>query len=116
MGRAIFNQHHYLFRYLQLAIQLAVWSVSLCMFKFEYKRALNPVFYLHPLLWMYTTAYYGAELYFQYHYTLNKGTLLYYILLICQIVVSLIASMMVLEFNDDSPYRMQSYQMQMPES
>lgn len=51
-------------RYLQLAVQMLVWVLSLLMFKFEFKRALGHVWYVHPLLWGYCTLYYTFETYY----------------------------------------------------
>lgn len=63
---SIVQANKYAFRYLQLVEQLCVWSLSLAMFRFEYKRALKHAWFMLPALWVTSSLYYGAEFYIQY--------------------------------------------------
>jgi len=90
-------------------VQLAVWSISLAMFKFEYKRALGHIWYMHPLLWAYTSLYYLAEMYLQTKNATNVEIFKpYYILLACQALVAIVLTALVLWFQQDSPHRQHS--------
>jgi hypothetical protein len=69
---------------MQIIAQLVVWCVSLAMFKFEYFRALGHVWYMHPLIWSFTTVYYCVELCLQMAFSLHQhNTLAFYIILAC---------------------------------
>lgn len=57
-----FTDQRYILRYLQLVVQLVVWTTSLAMYRFEYKRALGHIWYMHPLVWAYTAIYYLVSL------------------------------------------------------
>ena len=49
-------------RYIQIATQVFAWIFSLLMFRFEFKRALPHIWYMHPFFWAYTSFYYSAEM------------------------------------------------------
>jgi hypothetical protein len=53
------------------------------MYRFEYKRALGHIWYMHPLLWAYTAIYYLVSLVLHFYNPDGKATIAFLSLLGC---------------------------------
>jgi hypothetical protein len=87
-----------MYREVSLFLQVVVWVVSICISRFEFRRAIGHIWYMHPLLWWYTTLYYVFILSSD---ALSKNVsgnfnerLPLFILLLCQVCSTLILAVL----------------------
>jgi heme/copper-type cytochrome/quinol oxidase subunit 2 len=78
------------------------------MFRFEFKRALGHVWYVHPLLWGYCTLYYTFETYYQVAHAWADNYKPFLIVLAVQVLVCLVLFVLVIKYPNDSPHRQHS--------
>jgi hypothetical protein len=104
---SFFSTQRYILRYLQLVVQLLVWMTSLAMYRFEYKRALGHIWYMHPLLWAYTAIYYLISLVLHFYSpgVMSNINIAFLSLLGCQTVISFMLVALAIKYPQDSPHR-----------
>ena len=76
-----------------LILQLFVWGISIMLIRFEFRRALGHVWYMHPILWWYSTVYYVCILCLELkEKQLSKITL--FVLLLLQVCATLVLAVL----------------------
>ena len=94
-----------------LFLQVIVWVVSICMSRFEFRRAIGHIWYMHPLLWFYTTLYYVFVLCSN---ALNQNQIFsnqlpLFILLLCQVCSTLVLAVLSLVYPRDISLKRLNY-------
>lgn len=102
------------YREISLFLQLVVWIASVLMSGFEFRRAIGHIWYMHPLLWWYTTLYYGFILCSDaLTSNLNEifldNRLALFILLLCQVCATLVLSVLSFVYPQDISLKRLNY-------
>lgn len=93
-----------------LGCQILVWLLSMAVQTFEYSRSLGHAWYMHPLLWTYSTGFYALILVYLIEYShlmFSDGTFTLFVML--QVVDTFLLTVLSCAYFKDHHYERRGY-------
>ena len=93
-------------------VQVAMWTLSILMMTFEYRRALGHVWYVHPLFWWFSISVYAADVTLwntESHGQGAKSSLFLALSFVIATFLSLFLSVLSIVYPDDVPFERRGY-------